>query len=59
MKVIKLILINLVLFFVFLVLYCLVPGVLRLPFLLLVSYAFYRINTNLICGKPKEDKEDD
>lgn len=59
MKVFKLILINFALFFVFLLLFCLVPGFLKLPFLVLVSYAFYKINTNLICGKPKEDKEDD
>lgn len=59
MKVIKLILINFALFFVFFVLFCLVPGFLRLPFLFLVSYAFYRINTCLISGKSKENKEDD
>lgn len=59
MKVIKLILINFVLFFVFFVLFCLVPSVLRLPFLFLASYAFYKINTALICGKSKEEKTDD
>lgn len=58
MKVIKLILINFSLFFAFLVLFCLVPGVLKLPFLVLVSYAFYKINTNLIFGKHKENNKD-
>lgn len=58
MKVIKLILINFALFFAFLVLFCLVPGFLILPFLVLVSFAFYKINTNLIFGKHNEDNED-
>lgn len=58
MRVVKLFIVNIVLFFIFLVLFCLIPGFLRFPLMLLFSYLFYEINTRLICGKSRKQTEE-
>lgn len=58
MKVVKLLIVNFVLFFIFLVLFCLIPGLFLFPLMLLFSYLFYEINTRLICGKSRNQTEE-
>lgn len=58
MRVVKLFIVNIVLFFIFLVLFCLIPGFLRSPLMLLFSYLFYEINTRLIFGKSRKQTEE-
>lgn len=58
MKVVKLLIVNFVLFFIFLVLFCLISGLFRFPLMLLFSYLFYEINTRLICGKSRNQTEE-
>lgn len=55
---IKLILVDIVLFFVFFVLLAFVPLFLIFPFILLVSFILYKVNSKAI-KKPEEEKTDD
>lgn len=55
---IKLILVDLLLFFVFFVLLVFVPSFLKFPLVLLVSFILYYVNSKVI-NKPEEEKSDD
>lgn len=58
MKILKIIVVDVLLFLIFSVILSFFPSILCFPLFLLCSFFLYKLNTKLIC-KPQEDKQDD